>query len=77
MCFEPKHNHQSGDRVPQSITSDCLSRLEGSEKTGLDEEVIRDVSGIMFAGESVSEVLGPIPAFLTVGVRCSGDGTSG
>jgi hypothetical protein len=66
MCFELKHNHQSDEGVPHSITSDCLSRLEGSDQTGLDEEVIRDVSGVMFSGGSVTEVFMPVSGFLIV-----------
>ena len=58
--------------VSQSITSDCLSRLEeNGEQTGFDEEVIRDVSGVMFTGKSVRKVLAPIPTFLMVGISCS------
>ena len=34
--------------------SDCLSRLEDPEETTLSEEVIRDVSGIMFVGQPLS-----------------------
>ena len=47
-------NHQSGKGFPHSITSDCLSRLEDPEETSFSEEVIRDVSGVMFTGESLS-----------------------
>ena len=47
-------DHQSGEAFSHSITSDCLSRLEDPEETSLSEEVIRDVSGIMFTGEPVS-----------------------
>jgi len=49
-----KCNCQSGDDFSQSITSDCLSRLEDEEKTNFDEEVVRDVSGVMFGGKLLS-----------------------
>ena len=47
-------NHQSGEEFSHSITSDCLSRLEDTGETSFSEEVIRDVSGVMFAGEPLS-----------------------
>ena len=72
LYFEPKRNHQSGEGVSQSITSDCLSRLEEDrEQADFDEEVVRDVSGVMFTGESVLEVPGPIPVFLIIRYSCS------
>jgi len=42
-----------------------------------DEEVIRDVSGIVFSGEPVSKVHTPILPFLIDHYRCSCDGMSG
>ena len=32
------------------MTSDCLARLEDGEKTSFSEQVLREVSGTMFAG---------------------------
>ena len=46
--------NQSGEGFSQSITSDCLSRLEDHGQAAFDEEVVRDVSGVMFSGESAS-----------------------
>ena len=46
--------------------SDYLSRLEDREQAASDEEVMRDVLGVMFIGESVRKVLTPIPAFLII-----------
>ena len=63
----PNRNRQSGQGFSHSITSDCLSRLEDPEEN-LSEEVIRDVSGIMFTGEPFSS---PAPVFLMVGHRRS------
>ena len=78
QCFKSRCNQKCGEGISQSITSDCLSRLEEDrEQTGFDEDVVRGVSGIMFAGESVLEVPGPIPAFLIVGYSCVRDGMSG
>jgi len=38
------------------MTSDCLSRLEEDGKqAGFDEEVLRDVSGVVFTGEFFSK----------------------
>jgi len=42
---------KSGEKFTQSITSDCLSRLEDHKKIDFDEGVIRDVSGTMFGGK--------------------------
>ena len=52
--LKPNHNHQSGEGFSQSITSDCLSRLEGLEETSMSEEVIRDASGVLFSGGPLS-----------------------
>jgi len=41
---------KSGEVYSSSVTSDCLSRLEDHGETSFSEEVVRDVSGIMFAG---------------------------
>ena len=47
--------------------SDGLSRLEEDrEQAGFDEELMRDVTGVLFTGESVPASLTPIPAFLTI-----------
>jgi len=68
------YDRQSGEGVPQSITSDCLSRLEGGEKMAFDEGVIRDVSGVMFSGGPVSKVHKLILTFLIVCYRWSCNG---
>ena len=47
-------DYQSGEGFSQSITSDCLSRLEDDEQTGFSEEVVRDVSGNLYGGEHFS-----------------------
>jgi len=36
--------------VVLSLASDCLSRLEGDERTSFSEEVIREVSSKVFGG---------------------------
>ena len=53
------------------MTSDCLSRLENHEQTGFDEQIVRDVTGLMFSGKSVPKILVPVPRFLIVGRSCS------
>jgi len=47
-------NGQSGEGFPHSIASDFLSRLEDHGKTTVDEELIRDVTGVMFGGKLLS-----------------------
>jgi len=59
--LRPKRNHQSGERFSDSITSDCLVRLEGGEKTSFSEQIIREVSGIMFAGKFSSRPRTHVP----------------
>jgi len=39
---------------------------EDREQAGFDEEVMRDVTGVVFTGEFVPKFLTPIPAFLTI-----------
>ena len=54
-AFEkPLLKKQSGGKFSHSITSDCLSRLEDGGRVHFDDEVIRDVSGVLFGGEFVS-----------------------
>ena len=52
--------------------SDGLSRLEEDrERAGFDEELMRDVSGVVFTGESVPKFLTLMPAFLTIEFSCN------
>ena len=67
-------NHQSGEGFSRSITSDSLSRLEDNEHTGFSEDIIREVAGMMFDGESFFKN-SPVPAFLTGGYRWSRNST--
>ena len=53
--------------------SDCLSRLESDGQTSFSEEDIRDVSGNMFAGKSLSKPY-THALFLMVWRSCSRDG---
>ena len=69
--FPTRVRPQSGKGISQCITSDCLSRLENHEQTGFDEEVVRDVAGVMFSGKFVPKILAPVPMFLIVGRSCS------
>ena len=45
------------------MTSDCLSRLENHEQTGFDEQIVRDVAGLMFSGKFVPKFLRQCPGF--------------
>ena len=67
-------HHQSGEGFSPSIASDCLSRLEGDEQASFSEEVIREVSGMIFVGESLKSPR-QYPHF-SIGHRCSRDGAS-
>jgi len=53
-CLRPRCNHQSGEGFSHSITSDCLSRLEGDEQPSFSERVIGEVSGALFGGALLS-----------------------
>ena len=62
---------QSGKGVSQCLTADCLSRLEDNEEVGFDEEVVRDVAGVMYSGQSVLTFLASASRFLIVDHSCS------
>ena len=66
LRLRPIYDYQSGEGFSQSITSDCLSRLEGGEHTGFSEDIIREVAGMMFDGELASTDPAPVPMFLTI-----------
>lgn len=45
---------QSDEGFSQSITSDCLARLEDHGEADFNEQIIRELSGSMFAGKRSS-----------------------
>ena len=73
LRLRPTCNHKSGEGFIHSITSDCLSRLEGDERTNFSEEIIREVSGNMFAGKLLPRPA-PVLLFLTVDCSCGHNG---
>jgi len=75
LRLRPRCDQQSGEGFTHSITSDCLSRLEGNERTNFSEDIIREVSGNMFAGKLVPRPV-LVLVFLTVGYSCSHNGMS-